>query len=258
MKRSIRIVAPFRPCPLEADVQQVTANFDWTAAIQMMAHSATLACCCPVHVITDLETDLPVETLRYPTTHRRLMLWTLEACASYLESDDFDRDTVMLDCDQLIFDDLEPFFANNVDLGLLIRPTHRHKETWKKLLNGVQFWHVRGKPRLAEFYRQALARAEAMNDDLIRWGADTAAIREMIEPFDLGRHDRSGLSVHLMDYNRVLAALSEEQILGMSKGVAPIAWRPVLDFRYGRKRFMAQAYAMTIGATGVSTEVKCA
>lgn len=248
MTRPIRIVAPFRPCPLEGDVQQATAGFDWIAAIQMMAHSAALACRCPVHVITDLEAALPVETLRYATTHRRLMLWTLEACARYLESDDFDRDTVMLDCDQLIFQDLAPFFGGNVDLGLLVRPTHKHKNTWKKVLNGVQFWSLRGKPQLAAFYRAALARAEAMSDDLIRWGGDTAAIRDLIEPVELGLYRRAGVAVHLMDYNRVLAALSEEQIDGMRRGIAPVPVRAVLDFRYKRKLWMAQAYAMTIGA----------
>ncbi len=248
MTSNIRCVAPFRPFPPEAEVQKDTADFDWIGAIQMMAHSATLACRCPVHVITDVDTELPVDTLKYVTTHRRLMLWTLEACLCFLESDDFDRDTVMLDCDQLIFQDLAQFFAPHVDLGLLVRPTHKHKDTWKKVLNGVQFWSLRGKPRLIAFYRDALARAEAMDDDMIRWGADTAALRDLIEPVEVGVVQRAGLSVNLIDYNRVLAALSHEQIVNMQQSIAPVPVRAVLDFRYRRKLSMAQAYAMTIGA----------
>ena len=87
------------------------------------------------------------------------MLWTLEVCLAYLSSTDFNRDTVMLDCDQLVFKDLRPFFAPGADLGLLVRPTPKHRDSWKQLLNGVQFWPLRGKARLIPFYEEALARA---------------------------------------------------------------------------------------------------
>ncbi len=246
-RRPIRLVAPFMPLPLENQHHKDLSGFDWFGAIRMLSHSAEIACGVPVQVLTDVGAELPVPSLRYETAHRRLMLWVLEACLRYLESDDFDRDTVALDCDQLIYGDLRPFFATNADLGILIRPTHKHKNTWKKVLNGVQFWSVRGKKRLVNFYRDALTRAEGLSEELITWGGDTEALRQLIEPVMVGVHDRGGARVHMMDYNLVLAALSQQQIDGLQKGLAPQPLRAVLDFRYRRKAWMRQTYDLTIG-----------
>lgn len=243
----IRLVAPFLPLPPESVHHQALEGFDWMGAIRMLSHSAEVSCGVPVQVITDSDADLPMPCFKYPTTHRRLMLWTLEACVKYLESDDFDRDTVMLDCDVLIYQDLARFFSVNVDLKVLIRPTHKHKDTWKKILNGVQFWNVRGKQRLAAFYRDALTLAEQMNDGLITWGADTEALRQLLEPVDVGLYQRHGLRVEMLDYVRVMEAFSQDQIDGLKAGIAPRPIRAVTDFRYARKRFLRQAYEMTIG-----------
>lgn len=245
--RPLRLVAPFLPVPPESPHHQAMVDFDWMAAIRMLSHSAERACGVPVQVLTDHGAQLPVPSLTYATTHRRLMLWTLEVCLRYLESDDFDRDTVMLDCDQLVFEDLRRFFTPYVDLALLVRPTHKHQDTWKKVLNGVQFWSVRGKARLIPFYREALRRAEAMSEGLVTWGADTAAIRDLIEPVQLGLHERAGARVQLLNYDMVLEALSEDQIAQLARGVAPVPRRPVLDFRYKRKLHMAAVYALTVG-----------
>src|SRR5262245_43301583 len=77
--RSYRIVAPFRPLPLEGGVHKfIEKDFDWLRAVRMLVDSATRACRCPVHVITDVDTTLAVPTLQYATKHRRLMLWTIE------------------------------------------------------------------------------------------------------------------------------------------------------------------------------------
>lgn len=248
MNGNLRLVAPFLPLPAESVHHQALPDFDWMAAIRMLSHSGEVSCGVPVQVITDVSADLPVACLKYRTTHRRLMLWTLEACLRYLESDDFDRNTVMLDCDQLVYQDLSRFFSANVDLGLLVRPTFKHRDTWKKLLNGVQFWSVRGKKRLVNFYREALFRAEDMSDNLIVWGADTAAIRDLIEPVELGLHTRAHVRVHMMDYNLVLQALSEEQIDALKDGIAPLFTRAICDLRYRRKRSMKQVYDLTIGS----------
>lgn len=244
---AIRLVAPFLPLPLENAHHKDLSDFDWVEAIRMLSDSGERACGVPVQVLTDEGAQLPLAMLRYPTTHRRLMLWVLEVCVRYLESDDFDRDTVALDCDQLIYGDLSRFFSPNIDLGILIRPTHQDKDTWKKVLNGVQFWAVRGKKRLVAFYRDALARAERMHEDMVTWGADTQAIRELVEPVSLGVHMRGGARVQMIDYARVLAALSQEQIEGLQRGVAPRPHRAVLDFRYRRKVWMRQTFDMTIG-----------
>lgn len=250
MTPRLRLVAPFLPVAAESVHHQAMPDFDWLGAIGMLSHSAERSCGMPVQVLTDTAAVMPRDCLRYDTRHRRLMLWVLEVCLRYIESDDFDRDTVVLDCDQLIYQDLSRFFVPHVDLSVLVRPTFKHRDTWKKVLNGVQFWHVRGKARLAAFYRETLARAEAMSDELIQWGADTAALRDLIEPVALGIHQRAGARVHMIDYDVVLEALAEDQIRNLQRGIAPTPRRAVMDFRYKRKQHMAQVYDLTI-ATAV-------
>lgn len=244
--RPIRLVAPFLPLALENEHHQALSGFDWCDAIRMLSHSAQIACGQPVQVITDVTADLPLPALRYQTTHRRLMLWTLEACLRYLDSPDFDRDTVCLDCDQLIGQDVSRFFSPQADLGLLIRPHLRTRDTWKKVINGVQFWSVRAKSKLIAFYRAALARAEQMSEDLLQWGADTQALRELIEPVSIGLHERVGLRVHLIDDARVSRALTQEQIDAMQHGIAPRFTHAVMDFRYRRKQHMRRVYEMSV------------
>lgn len=242
----MKLVAPFRPFVPENPHHQALADFDWIDAIRMLSQSAELACGVPVHVVTDVDTELPLLCLKYRTEHRRLMLWTLEACLRYLESDDFDQDTVMLDCDQLIYRDLRPFFAKSCDVTFLIRPTMKHAESWKKLLNGVQFWSVKGKRRLVDLYRHVLTVAEQLPENELQWGGDTSAIRNVIEPMAVGIQTRAGARVNMIDYSTVLEALSEDQIKFLKQGLAPRPTRAVLDFRYTRKRYMRQVFEMTI------------
>lgn len=243
MTRGIRLVAPFRPFMPENVLHQEIADFDWIEAIRMLSLSAEAACGVPVQVITDHDTTLPLQTLHYATTERRLMLWNLEVCLRYLESSDFDRDTVMLDSDQLIFEDLAPFFTYGVDLGLLVRPTMKHKDSWQKVLNGVQFWSVRAQSRLVAFYAEALRLAKAMPEDLQVWGADSEALRQLVEPFDLDLLiQRAGLTVQLIDYTRVLQALSETQIRHLHAGRWNRPTRAVLDFRWTRKQHMRPVF----------------
>ncbi len=253
MTRGIRLVAPFRPFIPEGDFHKSLTDFDWIAAIRMLQHSAQIACHdCPVHVLTDVDTELPLPTLRYVTTERRLMLWSLEVCLRYLESDDFDRDTVLVDCDQLIYRDLAPWFAPEagVDLAVLVRPTpkhHQRADAWRQILNGVQLLAVRGRARLLPFYRQALTVARALPERLLRWGADTEALRVLLDPIEVGVHERAGLRVRMIDYRTVMEALSEQSIQSL-KTDGTMSWptRSVLDFRYTRKRWMAAAYAATV------------
>lgn len=244
--RPLRLVAPFLPLPPENEHHRDLIGFDWLEAIRMLSHSADVACGVPVQVLTDTDAEMPLPCLRYPTTHRRLMLWVLEVCLRYLESRDFDRDTVVLDCDQLIYQDLSPFFSPRVDLGMLIRRRQAHQDTWKKVLNGVQFWSVRAKTQLALFYREALARAEQMDEPLLTWGADTQAIRALLEPIAIGLVERHGVRVEMMDYTRVLQPLSQDQIDALQRGIAPQPFRAVMDFRYRRKVWMRATYEMTV------------
>ena len=246
-----RIVAPFLPLEPEAVHHQRLAAeaFDWPGAIAMLADSVKRTIGCPFHVITDVAADMTAApTLRYSTRERRLMLWNLEVAACYVESDDFDRDTVMVDSDQLIYGDLGQWFRPRVDLGILIRP----KPMRIPILNGVQFLAHRGKERLSAFYRKALEIARGLSDDEIRWGADTHALRMLLEPLTAGIHKRAGLTVSLMDHRPILMPLTETQIAVLQQhGRFNQPAAPVLDFRYTRKRYLKAVYEASFAPVAV-------
>lgn len=250
MSRAINIVAPFRPFEPESDLHKSLPDFDWIAALRMMAHTASISCRSDVRALTDVDTELPIDAFKYTTTKRRLMLWTLEVCACYLASRDCDHDTVMLDVDQLVFGDLRPFFTPGVDLGVLVRADAKHAETdgGQPLLNGVQFWRKGSRKKLAAFYRRALQLAEALPDERIRWGADTDALRMLIEPIELGVVERAGLRVQMIDARDVLESFSDNHKQLIDSNVTPWPKRAVLDFRFQRKPFMPILYQRAIAA----------
>lgn len=254
MIRPIRIVVPFRPFSPESELHKSLDGFDWIEALRMLVHSASVACKCEVHAITDVDTDLPVPTLKYATTQRRLMLWTLEVCAAYLESADCDADTIMLDVDQLIFGDLSKVFDRGADMGVLVRASEKHTQTdsGQPLLNGVQFWRGKRRKHIARFYRRALAIAQQLPEERIVWGADTDAVRQLIEPVQLGIVERSGLRVQMVDANAVLESFSTPHQQAIEEGRAPWPTRPVLDFRWKRKPWMPKAYKATMLAGAVA------
>lgn len=244
----IRVIAPFRPFEPESELHQSLSDFNWIDALRMCIESAMYACGCPVHAVTDVDTHLPVPALRYSTLERRLMLWTLEACCCYLESDDFDRDTVMLDVDQIVAKDLAPFFPADADLCVLIRPTSKHSGG-EPLLNGVQFWAVAAKSRLSSFYRAVLDRARALPESDLRWGADTIALRQTLEPMAIGLHDRSGVTVRMIHAGTVLEAWNSDQRTALElRGELIGPTRPVVDFRWKRKTGMRAVYDALVGA----------
>lgn len=242
-----RVVAPYRPFPMEADHHIELEAFDWIAAIRMMSESVRRWSDCPIHVLTDVDTDLPMPALQYETKERRLMLWYLEIAACYLESADFDCDTIALDSDQLIFADLGKYFSKGIDLSISFRPDPKHAKDIP-ILNGVQFWSKRAQKPLAQFYRRALEIARTLPAERIRWGADSDALRILLEPLDVGVHDRSGLRVRMLDSQHLIEALSETQIRHL-QDAGRMAWptRPVLDFRNTRKWYMRAAYDATLG-----------
>lgn len=249
----IRIVLPYRPFPPESDWHRESQAFDWIAAIRMLMHSVDVACRCPIHVITDVDTALPVPSLQYVTLERRLMLWYLEIAAAYLASEDFDRDTVMLDSDQLIYQDLAPQFQDGIDLTILIR-TGIPRDGTKNLpiLNGVQFWAQAGRDRLVGFYRRALAIAAAQPEDRIVWGADTDALCDLLEPLTVGVHERAGLRVRMIESSDLLETMSSMRRRMMDDGRWLGSARAVLDFRGRRKSFMRDVYERTLPARVVA------
>lgn len=245
----IRLVAPYFPLPAEYAHHKALTNFDWIGAIRMLFDSARRVCGdCPMHVITDVSADLPVPSLKYATHHRRLMLWYLEAAVCYLESDDFDRDTVMLDSDQLIYGDLSKWFSPDMDLGILARELPPKDPNGFRILNGVQLWSHRGKAQLAAFYRQALELAQTLPEETIAWGADTVVLERLLDPLEIGRLGfRSGVLVRFIESKDVLERVTKRQLHQMRAGVHVEVTRDVSCFRNMRKLHMKDFYRATLG-----------
>jgi hypothetical protein len=198
--------------------------------------------------LTDVSTPLDVPALRYRTSSRRLMIWTIEVCLKYLRSHDFDRNTVMLDVDQLIFGHLRKWFkkGSGVDLGVLVRPHGKHLEPGgEPLLNGVQFWHRSGRTRLVAFYERVLATAQQLPAHRVEWGGDTDALRLLIEPIELGIVERHGLTVQMWPADHILESWSSMHTAMLESGDVPSVRHAVLDFRSLRKRYMAAMYQAT-------------
>lgn len=254
MVKGIQVVSPFFPLPIEGGTHRQLAmeGFDWHKAVAMMVQSAQEACECPVHVITDTSASLTVPMLRYKTKSRRLMVWSVEVCLRFLESRDFDRNTVMLDCDQLVYGNLRKWFRKryevnaDVDLGVLVRPHGKHVEPGgEPLLNGVQFWHHAGKDRLIGFYRRCLEVVQALPEHRIEWGGDTDALRMLIEPIELGIVERSGITVQMWPASAILEDWSSSHTAMIEAGEVPLIRHHVLDFRALRKRYMAKMFHAT-------------
>lgn len=251
MVKGIRIVAPFKWFPPEGGTHQLLERegFDWPAAMAMMIDTAKQHNHdCPVHIITDTETTLPVPTLHYSTSSNRLMVWSIEVCLAFLRSPEFDRHTVMLDIDQLIFGDLSKWFTKRpqVDLGVLVRPHGKHIQPGgEPLLNGVQFWHRNGRKRLVSFYERCLEVVQQLPEYRIAWGGDTDALRAMIEPIKIGIHERAGASVQMWPAEDVLESWSSMHTSLLAGGTVPPVGRGVLDFRALRKRHMSAMYQAT-------------
>jgi hypothetical protein len=217
------------------------------AALRMVVASARRAGHDDVWALTDETATLPVPALRVPTVETRLMLWTLEACAAYLASEAFDRDTVMLDVDQLVFRPLDGLWPPDADFGVLMRPAGKHV-LGEPLLNGVQFWAVRAKVQLAALYRRVLMIARGLPETDLRWGADTIALRQALSPMSVGLHVRDGVVVSMVNSTAVLEAWSSDQSVALKlhgRFVPPT--RPVLDFRWKRKPQMAAVYRAAFG-----------
>lgn len=244
--KEMQVVSPYRPFPPESKHHQVLGVFDWIGACRMMAASVEATCHCPVHVITDVDTDLPVPAWQFETTERRLMLWMLDISLRFLESDRFDRDTVMVCPDVLVYGDLSKYFRG--DLGLIVRLGEKFQAKQKTFINGTQWWAIRAKPRLIEFYRQALDVAKTLPASCITWGADTESIRLLVQPMCEGLVKRAGLTIQMVPYERVMTAFPSSAIDHL-QGRRLAAWPtvPLMDFRARRKLYMRAFYDATYG-----------
>lgn len=238
----IRVVSPYRPFPPESQAHELLGPFDWVAALEMLRVSVTKAMACETAAITDVDTELPGATFRYETTERRLMLWILDVARCYLRSDEFDRDTIMLSPDLLVFRDLRPWMADQFIVLM------RHGYPDHPILNAVQFWPVRRKKALIAFYDEALRIGRALEERHLRWGGDTEPLRQLLEPIVPGLVMRDGKPIaHLLESNEILQALTNRQIAALGRGqvIAPV--RAVLDFRYLRKHAMRPYFEAVFG-----------
>lgn len=228
----VRVVTPFRPFAPESASHNKLGEFDWIGAISMLRSSVTRYSETETVSITDTDTELDAPSLRYPTKHRRLMLWILEVCLRYIESEDFDRDTVMISPDILVLADVKRWFGD-FDFGVLVRPGPRFVE--RPLLNSVQFWPLHGKKKLAVLYRRALEVATTLSEEEIAWGADTTPFVMLLSPLDVGVVDRVGMKIGMIRSDHVLT----------SPNISPrkaAASNKLVDFKYLKKHGMRDYY----------------
>lgn len=238
----MKVVSAYRPFPAESAAHKKLGAFDWPGALAMLRVSVRASCRCETYALTDLSTRIAGPAHRYPARESRLMLWLLEVWLQYLESDNFDDDTVMISPDALVFDDLRPWFQ--ADLGVVVRGG---KFAGKPLLNGVQFWARAAQPRLVAFYRQVRLMAARLTEDVIRWGGDTAPILELLAPLHAGLTTRAGLSVCGIRHEGFFRCPSAVDVARIANGRRP-APTTITDFKYLKKQLMAAYFAATYGA----------
>jgi len=244
----VKVVSPFRPFAPESVEHLQLGPFDWPGALRMSMLS-TEAVYGPGHwfALTDVDTDLSVPSFKFQTTHRRLMLWIVEVCLRYLESDEFDQDTLMLSPDSLLFGKVGKLFQG--DLGVVVRLQQKFVDSGRVILNSTQLWRHAGKERLIPFYRRALAIAEQLPDNRIRWGGDTDPLIELLSPIiSEGLRLRAGLCVNFIGEQGLMESVTEEDILAVASGrFKRTSALPICHFRYTRKHAMAAYFEATVG-----------
>lgn len=244
MSQRMRVVTPYRPFPPESQEHLDLGPFDWIGAIEMLRQSVRISNECETVAITDVDTTLPGKSFQFETTERRLMLWILEVAYCYLASPRFDRDTIMLSPDSLVYRNLRPWFAG--DFGIVVRSNYPERP----ILNAVQWWPVQSRDALLRLYESAIHIAHKLPENLIVWGADSEPFRRLLKPIrpGFGPRPKLDLRVNLVDSRDVLEPLSSDaiEILERRRPVHPKA--PIVDFRFTRKHYMRAYFDATIGA----------
>jgi hypothetical protein len=238
----MKVVSPYKPYPPTAPAHRKLGPFDWPGALAMLHHSVQASCRCECYALTDEATEVPIPTLRLPLPEMPLMLWILSVSLAYLESDYFDEDTALVSPDALVFCNLRQWFAG--DLGVVVRGPKFER---RPLLNGVQLWTHKAKPRLIAFYRQAVELAHEMPPG---WGRDTAPLVELLAPLSTGLMSRHGLKVRGIPQSVFFRCPSAVDERRMAKGHQPSP-TPIVDFKYLKKRLMADYYAAMFGEVSV-------
>lgn len=245
-----RIVSPFRPFKPESKEHFLLGKFDWYMALAMLAASAKYCGGAEVVVLTDHKTAISnLPTFRYSPRCNRLMPWILDVTLSYLESDDFDRDTWFISPDMMVMKPLGGTIPNGVDLMLL---THTEP---LPIINHTQFWRHSAKKNLIKFYRQCFKRALELDEEQLCWGADTEPLVHYLSPVPLagGAVHQHGLNISFVPRRDVTFRVNERLL---RKDI--IDWRTasasIAEFTYGRKRLMRdyfqRAFAREIAFAG--------
>jgi len=230
----MKVVSAYRPIELYMayHIELARQGFDWIEASRMLAHSAKVRSGVDTYVITDA--PLPVPCHVFKTREEKLMLWILEVSLAYLESDDFDQNTVFISPDSLVVGSLDLF--GDFDLGVSAWDSRRHSR-W---MNGLQWWPVAAKAGLVRLYAEAFEIAKALPVEDQRWGADTIPLVQLLGPMESpGLFLRDGLSVRFFP----AGTLSTVGPLQMRKGSLPRALSTVVvDFKDKNKGHMVEYY----------------
>ncbi len=245
----MRVVSPYRPFAPESQAHQLLGPFDWVDALRMLAVSVERSNACETIAITDVDTDLPVPMFQFETRERRLMLWMLEVALRYLDSPQFDRDTIMLSPDLLVFGDLRPWMAAGHFVVLM-----RAKYVHHPILNAVQYWPVRRRRQLVAFYTEALAIGRTLDDGFLVWGGDTEPLRQLLAPLAPGLVMRDGKPLaRLIESDEILQSFNNVMAARLvARGEAVPCGRAILDFRYTRKQYMRAYFDATFGPEGAA------
>lgn len=239
---AMRVVSPYRTQAPESGAHRKLGAFDWVAAARMLRASVRHACGCETVLLTDQATNVAeLPAFRYVSTEPHLMIWILEVSLAYLKSPAFDCDTVFLSPDTLVTSSLRQYFE--ADLTILIR-THKKYRT-KPILNAAQWWPVASKEKLIAFYERVLSEARGLVPELIKWGADTYALQQILEPLVLGKQERGDLTVSFREAQTVLLSISKSTVALLTARRAiprPPAGVPIVDFKGAARKHVMAAY----------------
>ena len=237
----MKIVAPYRPMVsyTSLHIECARHGFDWIESLKMLRASGLARAGIETYAISDVE--LPVPHYRYPSKEQSLMIWMLEVSLSYLESEDFDQDTVLLGADSIV---LKPFdMFGGFDIAITSRLP---KFFANPLMNGWQLWPIASKVGLIRLFRMALDIAHGLPDEEKAWGADTKPLIMLLGPIKPGDFIRSGMRVRIFP-PPMLMTLTISLMNKMRVGKKVAAGATTVDFKALAKLHMREYYEREFG-----------
>lgn len=224
-----RCITPYMPFHVELD------SGWWVEALRMLRVSGQKRAGVETFALT-CDTNLPVPHYCYPTEEPLLMLWILEVSLAYMESEQFDQDTVFITPDALVIKSLDGLFSPKFDIAITRKPSP--KFIAHPLMNGLQFWPIASREKLIAFQRTALAMARTLDDEEKRWGADTTPLVRLLGPIEEGLYERSGMRVRIFPSLQVLRTIGSTELRQLEQGLIPEPRSVVMDFKTDRKQYM--------------------